>query len=104
VTRKSIVIVSVLYVVAALTFGAVIELTNPFRFNGSPALVALIGRIAGGGVAAYVVPGLLLMIAWGTMRFRMEKAAGPVRDRCFDSPWFVSQSAPLLRPLVLAGR
>src|ERR1700720_3138684 len=76
-TRKSILLFSLLYLVAALAFAAIIELTNPVAFNGNHELAALIGRIVGGGVEAYVVPGLLPMIAWGIMRFRLEKAAGP---------------------------
>jgi hypothetical protein len=76
-TRKSIVIASVVYLVAALAFGAFIQLTKPFPYTGSYAQAALIGEIVGGGVGAYVTAGLLPMIAWAIMRFRAAKAAGP---------------------------
>ena len=76
-TRKSIVITSVVYLLAALAFGAFIELTEPFPYNGSHAQAEHIAEIVGGGVGTYVVAGVLPMIAWAVMRFRAEKAAGP---------------------------
>jgi hypothetical protein len=76
-TRKSIVVVSALYLIAALGFAAFVQLTKPFALSGNYALAGIIGGIIGGGVGTYVVAGLLPMIAWAIMRFRAAKAAGP---------------------------
>jgi hypothetical protein len=72
-SRQRIGLLFVLYFLAAVVFTAFEASLEPFtKFDSGK-----IGEVIGGGIAIYVMAGILPMLFWAFQRFKPERAGGP---------------------------
>jgi hypothetical protein len=76
-SRKAVALVILSYFVAALAFGAFLELQEPFAsFNlSSPVFV---GGAVGSAGAVFTLSAIIPLIVWAFGRFRAQRAGGPL--------------------------
>jgi hypothetical protein len=77
VTRKALIVLLVLYFLAALTFGLVSAITKPLAVVNWKDPV-FVGDVIGTGIHVYVVPAIIPLIVWAFGRFRCESATIPL--------------------------
>jgi hypothetical protein len=73
-SRRAIAAALAVYFLVTLAFGFILELVRPLA-DGQTA-PALIVNALETAFSAFIIPGLLPLVAWGCGRFRAEKAAG----------------------------
>src|SRR5205085_2658363 len=59
-------------------FGVFVEMQKPFATLAGLANGYGVGAILGIALPAFVLPGTIAVIVWGFMRFRAERAKGPL--------------------------
>jgi glucan phosphoethanolaminetransferase (alkaline phosphatase superfamily) len=77
-SRHLVILVIAGYAVAALTFGVFVEMQKPFATLAGLANEYELGAILGIALPAFVLPGIIALIIWAFMRFRAERAKGPL--------------------------
>jgi hypothetical protein len=77
-SRKAIGITLTIYLLVSLAFGLFYELTSKPYYRGPHADAAFIGGVIGGGALPFIGAGLIPVIVWAFMRFRADKAGGPI--------------------------
>ena len=77
-SRKAIGVTLTIYLLVSLAFGLFYQLTKIPSYSGPHADAALIGGVIGGAALPFIGAGLIPVIVWACMRFRAERAGGPI--------------------------
>ena len=76
--RHVVILVVVGYAVMALAFGVFVQMQKPFATIAGLANGYTLGAILGIALPAFAIPGIVALIVWAFMRFRAERATGPL--------------------------
>jgi hypothetical protein len=75
-SRKAVAITLLAYFLAALAYGLFIEMQRPLStLNLGPDFV---GSVVGQAIGVFALGGLLPLVGWAFLRFRAERAVGPM--------------------------